>query len=110
MGPRVVQPLAARHANIWHFFARGGGLEGVKKACADFDAVCKKVGRDPAEVQKSVSLRFPLLNRPSAEIVQRVKDLREAGVHYFILSLFENLDRKLVRRFATEVIPEFRQV
>lgn len=108
MGPRVIQPLAARHANIWHFFVREGGLEGVRKACTDFDAVCQKVGRDPAEVQKSVSLRFPLLSRPSAEIVQRVKGLRDAGVRYFILSLFENLDAGLVRRFATEVMPEFR--
>ena len=108
MGPRVIQPLAARHANIWHFFVREGGLEGVRKACADFDAVCQKVGRDPAEVQKSVSLRFPLLSRPSAEIVQRIADLRDAGVRYFILSLFENLDATLVRRFATEVMPEFR--
>ena len=109
MGPRVIQPLAARHADIWHFFVRGGGPADDKKACQDFDAVCAKVGRDPAEVQKSVSLRFPLLNRPSAEIIQQVKDLREAGVRYFIVSLFENLDRELVRRFATEVIPEFRQ-
>ena len=108
MGPRVIQPLAARHANIWHFFVREGGLEGVRKACTDFDAVCQKVGRDPAEVQKSVSLRFPLLSRPSAEIVQRIADLRDAGVRYFILSLFENLDAGLVRRFATEVMPEFR--
>jgi F420-dependent oxidoreductase-like protein len=109
MGPRVIQPLAARHANIWHFSAREGGLEGVKKACAHFDAICQKVGRDPAEVQKSVSLRLSLLKRPSTEIIQRIKDLREAGVHYFILSLFENLDHTLVRRFATQVIPEFRQ-
>ena len=109
MGPRVIQPLAARHADIWHFFVRDGGVEAVQKTCADFDAVCHKVGRNSAEVQKSVSLRFPLLNRPSAEIIQQVKDLRRAGVRYFILSLFENLDRHLLRRFATEVLPEFRQ-
>ena len=109
MGPRVIQPLAARHADIWHFFVRDGGVEAVQKTCAHFDAVCQKVGRNPAEVQKSVSLRFPLLNRPSAEIIQQVKALRQAGVQYFILSLFENLDRRLMRRFATEVLPEFRQ-
>ena len=109
MGPKVIQPLAARHADIWHFFVQEGGMDGVKKACADFDEVCKKVGRDPAEVQKSVSLRFPLLNQPSAEIIQHVKELREAGVRYCILSLFENLDRKVMQRFAKEVMPEFRK-
>ena len=108
MGPRVIQPLAARHANIWHFFVREGVLEGVRKACTDFDAVCQKVGRDPAESRSPSPLRFPLLSRPSAEIVQRIADLRDAGVRYFILSLFENLDATLVRRFATEVMPEFR--
>ena len=109
MGPRVIQPLAARHADIWHFFVRDGGVEAVRKTCADFDTVCQQVGRNPAAVQKSVSLRPPLLERPSAEIIQQVKDLQQAGVQYFILSLFENLDRQLIRRFATEVLPEFRQ-
>ena len=109
MGPKVIQPLAARHANIWHFFVQEGGMNGVKKACANFDAICKKVGRDPAEVKKSVSLSFPLLNQPSTEIIQHVKDLRAAGVEYCILSLFENMNRTVMQRFAKEVIPEFRK-
>ena len=110
MGPKIIQPLAARHADIWHFFPRAGDMDGIKKTCANFDAICKKVGRDPAEVKKSVSLRFPLLNQPSAQIIQHVKDLQAAGVEYFILSLFENMNREVMQRFAKEVIPEFRQV
>lgn len=84
-------------------------MDGVKKACTNFDAICKKVGRDPAEVQKSVSLRFPLLNQPSAQIIQHVKDLRAAGVEYCILSLFESMNRTVMQRFAKEVIPEFQE-
>ena len=108
MGPKIIQPLAARHADIWHFSPGAGDLDGVKKICANFDTICKKVGRDPAAVKKSVSLRFPLLNQPAAQIIQQVKDLRAAGVEYFILSLFENMDREVLRRFAKEVLPEFR--
>ena len=32
MGPKVVQPLVARHADIWHFFVRQGGAEAAKRS------------------------------------------------------------------------------
>src|SRR5262249_61716527 len=57
MGPKVLQPLAARHADIWHFFVKGGDPEEIKRVVTDFDALCQKVGRDPAAVEKATSLR-----------------------------------------------------
>src|SRR5207253_2970100 len=48
MGPKVVLPLVARHADIWNFFAPDDPAE-VKAIIASFDALCQKVGRAAAE-------------------------------------------------------------
>ena len=110
MGPKVIQPLAARHANIWHFFAQDCDPEATRQVCANFDALCTKVGRDPAEVQKSTSLRPAQLSGLSTrEIRDHVQALTDAGVRYFIVSIYSPADRQLLRRFAKEVIPAFRE-
>ena len=108
MGPRVIQPLAARHANIWHFFVGKGGAESVKKIATRFDAICKEVGRDPAEVQKSTSLRPEQLNQSPDKVQALIQAYADAGVQYFIVSMFPDYDRKALHRFAKEVMPAFR--
>ena len=72
MGPKLIQPLAARYANIWHFFVRGGDPEEAKQICANFDDICRQVGRDPAAVEKSVSLR-------PAQLAGAAEDVRGRG-------------------------------
>jgi F420-dependent oxidoreductase-like protein len=109
MGPKVIQPLAARHADIWHFFVREGGAEEAKKACEQFDAICRKVGRDPTKVQKSITLRPPQLGGPPKEVRQQVQSFVDAGVSYFIIGLPPPYDRQVIRRFAKEVMPAFRE-
>ncbi len=109
VGPKLIQPLAARHADIWHFFPGSDGDDVVKKMCEDFDALCQKVGRDPAQVEKSLSLRDQQLTGTAEEIRGRVKTLADAGVRHFILSLSPPYDRALMKRFATEVMPELRK-
>ncbi|HXG17526.1 MAG TPA: LLM class F420-dependent oxidoreductase [Methylomirabilota bacterium] len=109
MGPKVIQPLAARHADIWNFVVREGGPEAVKQIGDKFDALCRQVGRNPAEIEKSFTLRPPLLNQPSAEVRQQVQAYADAGVRYFIVWLPPPYDREMLRRFAKEVMPAFRE-
>lgn len=108
MGPKVIQPLAARRADIWHFFVREGGPEQAKKVIAAFDDICRKEGRNPAAVEKSTSLGAEDLALPSPEIRKRVQALADAGVGFLILSLRAPYDRAALRRFAKEVAPAFR--
>jgi F420-dependent oxidoreductase-like protein len=108
MGPKRIQPLAARHANIWHFFVREGDPQEAKRVCANFDEVCRKVGRDPAEVEKSISLRSPQLTGTAEEVRGRIQPLAEAGIGHFIISLSTPSDRELLRRFAKDVMPTLR--
>ncbi len=109
VGPKRIQPLAARHADIWHFFPGSEDPQDVKRMCESFDQLCQKVKRDPATVEKSLSLRPPQLAGPSKEVASRVKTLADAGVRHFIISLSPPFDHALLRRFATEVIPAVRK-
>jgi len=108
VGPKLIQPVVARHADIWHFFVRDGDSQEAKNMCANFDELCRKVGRDPVQVEKSVSLRPPQLTGTKEEVRGRVQALADAGVQHFILSLPPPYDRELLRRFAKDVLPTFR--
>ncbi|MGH7895913.1 MAG: TIGR03560 family F420-dependent LLM class oxidoreductase [Candidatus Binatia bacterium] len=109
MGPKVIQPLAARHADIWHFFP-GDDPDAVKRLCDAFDAICHKVGRDPAAVEKSISVRAEdVAGKPAKEVRERLGALAKAGVGYFILSLSPPFDLKALRTFAKDVVPGMRE-
>ena len=109
MGPKVIQPLAARHADIWHFFLKGGDPAQAKATVESFDAICRKVGRDPGQVEKSITLRpADLTGVPAKEIQSRVRALAEAGVGHFIIGLPVPYDRAVLRSFAKEVMPALR--
>lgn len=109
VGPKVVQPLVARHADIWHFFVREGGMPAAKKLVAHFDGVCAQVGRDPAEIQKSTSLSLDQLKLPANELRALIQTYADLGVRYFIVSMFPDYDAAALRRFATDVLPAFRE-
>lgn len=109
VGPRVIQPLAARHADIWHFFVRSDGPDAARKMCANFDAICRQVGRDPAAVEKSTSLRpTEWTGNAGKELRSQIRALADAGVEHIILSLRAPFDRAILRGFAKEVLPAFR--
>jgi len=110
MGPKLIQPLAARQANIWHFFVRDGDPQETKKICTDFDALCRKVGREPSQVEKSISLRPPQLAGTPEDVRGRIQALADAGVQHFLISLPAPHDRQLLRRFAQEIMPAFRTI
>ena len=108
MGPRRIQPLVARHGDIWNFFVRDGDPQEAKRINAKFDEICRKVGRDPAQVERSISLRPPQLDGTTEEVHGRIQALVDTGVQHFIISLSAPYDRTLLRRFAKDVMPTFR--
>src|SRR5262245_10616072 len=109
MGPKVLQPLAARHADIWHFFVKGGDPEEIKRVVTDFDALGQKVGRDPAAVEEATSLRpEDVAGKSPDEARARIRAMADAGVRHFILSLAPPYDWQLLRTFAKDVVPPLR--
>jgi probable F420-dependent oxidoreductase len=53
-GERKTLRLVARHANIWHSFS---DLETLRRKSAILDTWCAEIGRDPAEITRSVEAR-----------------------------------------------------
>jgi len=107
-GPKLILPVIARHANIWHLRVREIDPEQIKKLCATFDTTCQQVGRNPAEVEKAISLRSEQLNGPPEELRRQIQALSDIGIRHFTISLAPT-DRKLLNRFAKEVMPAFRE-
>src|SRR4029450_4895387 len=112
MGGRAArrsEPLAARQADIWHFFTKGNDPEETRTLVDGFNAVCRKVGRDPAAVEKAVSLRpADVAGTPPDQVRARLKALADAGVGHFILSLPAPYDWTVLRTFAKDVVPPLR--
>ena len=107
-GPKLILPHIARHANIWHMRVRDVDPEGVKQLSTNFDAICRKVGRDPAEIEKAVSLQSAHLTGATEEVRQQIQALADVGIRYFIISLSPG-DQKHLSRFAKEIMPAFRE-
>ncbi len=109
MGPKVVLPLVARHADIWNFFAPDDPAQ-AKEIIASFDGLCRKVGRNPAEVEKQTTLHpKEIAGRPAKEVQSRVRALAAVGVGHFVISLPAPYDMAMLRAFAKEVIPALRE-
>jgi alkanesulfonate monooxygenase SsuD/methylene tetrahydromethanopterin reductase-like flavin-dependent oxidoreductase (luciferase family) len=83
-GPTMLK-LTARHADVWN--ASGGAGRSVEAAIAgsqELDEACAAIGRDPAEIRRSVQL--PAGTEPS-EIIERVRSYHEAGFSEIIIML-----------------------
>jgi F420-dependent oxidoreductase-like protein len=107
-GQKLILPVVARYANIWHLRVQETDPESIKKLCTTFDDICRKIGRDPAEIEKAVSLRSAQLAGTTEELRGRIQALVEVGIHHFTIAL-SPADRKHLSRFATEVMPTFRE-
>lgn len=111
LGDKVVQPLAARHAQIWHFLPHAPDPAEVGRLCAGFDKVCADVGRDPREVEKATSIMPKALEAPAKELRAQLRVLVDAGVRQFVLPpLQASQELADIRRFAKEIMPELRRV
>ncbi len=108
MGPKLVQPVAARFADIWHFFLKSEDPAEARTIIRRFDEICRSVGRDPAAVEKSISLPTARLQGSATEVRDHVRRLADAGIGHFIIGLPAPYDRTLLQRFAGDVMPALR--
>jgi len=122
-GEKVALDIVARHADIWNSF---GSPEVFQRKIAVLTEHCRKIGRDPETIEKSVLLQMTLtddsetarralkdgnggmLAGSPAEIRQQIERYIAVGVTHIILSLSAPYDYTALRRFAAEVVPTFR--
>ncbi len=74
-GEKVTLRITAEHADIWHGF---GDVETMRDLSGVLDDWCEKVGRDPAEIERSTSIR--------QENVDDIDALVEVGITHLIVS------------------------
>ena len=75
-GEKVTLKLTAQHADLWNGF---GPPETYARKCRVLDQWCAEVGRDPAEIERTVSLSLP------NDIPENLDAYAEAGCTHFIL-------------------------
>jgi 5,10-methylenetetrahydromethanopterin reductase len=82
-------------------------LAGVKAFMDNFD-VTKKIDErsDPRLVTDYLTQRFALAGSP-AECVKRIKEIEQAGIHSFLLTLPPKVYRDVMHKWAETVMPHF---
>ena len=85
-GERKTLRIVAEHADIWHGF---GSPEAIAHKHAVLDEWCAKVGRDPAEIERSsgVSARPGRLPEDVADYAAGAQALYEVGTRLFTVGL-----------------------
>jgi F420-dependent oxidoreductase-like protein len=98
-GEKVMLPLAARHADMWHAF---GSVESLVRKSALVDRAAEKAGRDPAEIGRSTNLS---ISEPWHEVRRVAEELRDAGFTYLVAS-WPGEGQRRVEEFVDTVVPE----
>jgi F420-dependent oxidoreductase-like protein len=98
-GERVMLPLAARHADVWHGF---GSVSDLARKSSVIDREAERAGRDPAEIGRSTSLS---ISEPWDQVRRQGERLQEAGFTHLIAS-WPAAGVARVEEFTKIVMPE----
>jgi len=79
-----------------------------KRFTASFDDLCRRVGRDPAEIVKATSLPVPTTDQAVKDVRTLAGNMIAAGIRSFVLFPPPGNDLAALQRFAREVVPAFR--
>ena len=98
-GEKVMLPLAARHADVWHGF---GSTSALARKSSLIDRAAEEVGRDPAAIGRSTNLS---ISEPWDQVRRQGERLRDAGFTHLVASWpAEGVAR--VEEFVDVVMPE----
>ncbi len=98
-GEKVMLPLVARLADVWHGF---GAVDDLTRKSAIVDRAAEAAGRAPEEIGRSTNLS---ISEPWDVVRRQADRVRAAGFSHLIASWpAEGLAR--VEEFATRVMPE----
>ena len=100
-GEKVALGIVAEHAQMWNWV---GSPDDLRTKIARLEEHCRRIGRDPATIEKSVLVAGTFaLN----EAHERIQAYTEIGVTHIVFSITPG-DRSWMRSFAEEIIPRYR--
>lgn len=98
-GEKVMLPLAARYADVWHGF---GSPSELARKSALLDRHAAAAERDPAEIGRSANLS---ISEPWDQVRRQAEALRTAGFTHLIAS-WPGEGQGRVEEFVEDVMPE----
>ena len=134
-GERLTLAIVARHADEWN---HSGNLASFIHKGAVLDGHCRRIGRDPSQIRRSIAIpmsltddagqaeksvqtiasrrgttveeaRSRMLCGTPEMVALQVRQFVEAGADHIILQIAGLRQMDSVARFAREVIPRFRE-
>ena len=100
-GERLMLPLIARRADVWHGF---GAARDIERKSRILDEHAEKAGRDPALIRRATSLS---ISEPWDEVRKNAEALAGVGVSYLTVG-WPSQGQQRVDEFASKVMPEIR--
>lgn len=105
-GPSTLK-LTARHADVWNAPGPvGGSVAAALEASRQLDAACAAIGRDPAEIRRSVQPRFD--GSDPAACVEELVRFAEAGFTELVVYLGSKDPVRDAEVVAEHVLPAVR--
>ena len=113
IGPRVLR-TALPHVTSWNawFSWYGNTPDGFVKRCAEIDALCRGLGRDPSDIERSACVlvadggpterQHDVPPVPFAKLAAHLRELASAGAHEAILVL-DPIDERTIRAVAERI-------
>lgn len=93
--------VVAEHADLWNI-PGGGDIDGLKARSERLDSYCEEIGRDPAEITRSIHLVVsyddPAVTR------SQVNEALDAGFRHFVLSLPDPYPEGAAQWVADEIV------
>jgi len=105
-GEKMTLRVAAKYADVWNPSGGGGELEEATRLSAVLDAHCADVGRNPAEIRRSVQLRFD--GEDAAAFVDYARGYLGRGFSEIIVYVSGPAVQQAAALVAEKVLPELR--
>jgi F420-dependent oxidoreductase-like protein len=99
-GENVALRIVAQHAQMWNSF---GTPEVFRGKIARLEEHCRRIGRDPNSIEKSVLTNGPFMLNDAR---RQIDDYVAAGVTHIVFSLAP-ADRGWIKSFAKKIMPHY---
>ncbi|HET9920202.1 MAG TPA: LLM class F420-dependent oxidoreductase [Ktedonobacteraceae bacterium] len=99
-GEQLTLRVVAKYANIWNFV--GGSIDVFKHKSEVLNGYCKEIGRNPAEIERSIQERMNYGDLGAS--IERMRPYIQEGATHIILNLTAPYPENIVHRLAEEVV------
>lgn len=102
-GEKLMLPLIARRADVWH---GSGDAATLRRKARLLDDLAEKAGRDPASIRRATDLS---ISEPWNEVLATAESLAGVGISYLTVS-WPGQGQGRVAEFVERVAPKIRQL